>query len=140
MSHIAPTEAQIAAFRDLPFGERIEMLNLLRFRKTADYPDDHEAASNGWSGAEAYRHYLGETQRIAAKLGLDVVWTASPALTLIGPEDEAWDMAFIARYPDAEAFLTMIGDPEYIKITVHRTAAISDSRLIRCAPIAMQRD
>ncbi|WP_343344076.1 DUF1330 domain-containing protein [Sphingomicrobium sp. XHP0239] len=140
MTHIAPTERQLAAFRDLPFGEPIEMLNLLRFRATADYPDDHEAFTNGWSGSDAYHHYLGETQKIASRLGLDVVWTASPALTLIGPEDEAWDMAFIARYPDAEAFLTMIGNPDYIAITVHRTAALKDSRLIRCAPIALQRD
>lgn len=138
MTYIAPTAEQIAAFRDLPFGEPIEMLNLLRFRAVADYPDDYEAAGKGTSGAQAYRTYLAAMQKIAAKLGLDVIWTASPALTLIGPAEERWDMAFIARYPDAEAFLTMIGDPEYHAITVHRTAAIEDSRLIRCAPIASE--
>ena len=140
MTHIAPTESQIAAFRNLSFGEPIEMLNLVAFRDVADYPDDHEAAGKGTSGASAYRTYLSETQKIAARLGLDVIWTASPALTLIGPAEESWEMAFIARYPDAEAFLTMIGDPDYIACTVHRTAALTDSRLIRCTPIALQRD
>lgn len=139
MTHIAPTEAQLSAFRDLPLGEPIEMLNLLRFRDTADYPDDHPAAGQGTSGADAYHRYLAATQSIAERLGLDVIWSASPALTLIGPADEAWDMAFIARYPDAKAFLAMLADPEYQAITVHRTAAMSDSRLVRCAPIALQK-
>ena len=139
MTNIAPTADQLAAFRDLPFGEPIEMLNLLRFRETADYPPDHAAASEALSGREAYHRYIEGTQAIGAKLGLDVLWTAAPALTLIGPADEAWDMVFVARYPDAEAFLALIGDPDYIALTVHRTAALADSRLIRCKPIALQR-
>lgn len=140
MTHLAPSADQLAAFRDLPFDQPIEMLNLLKFRDAPDYPADHECADKGWSGADAYHHYLAEAGKVTAKLGLDVIWTASPALTLIGPADETWDMAFIARYPDAKAFLTMIGDPDYQAATIHRTAALADSRLIRCAPIALQKD
>lgn len=140
MTHFGPTKAQLGAFKDLPLDDPIEMLNLLRFRDAAAYPEGHEANANDWSGADAYHHYLAEAGKVTARLGLDVIWTASPALTLIGPADEAWDMAFIARYPDARTFLTMIGDPEYQRATIHRTAALADSRLIRCAPIALQKD
>ncbi len=56
-----------------------------------------------------------------------------PELTLIGPVDERWDLAFIARYPTAQSFVDMPKDPEYNRATRHRTAAVADSRLIRCA-------
>ncbi|MCJ8190864.1 DUF1330 domain-containing protein [Sphingomicrobium aestuariivivum] len=138
MTHIHPTREQLAAFRALPTDGPIEMLNLLRFREQARYPDDHPAGP--CSGADAYHRYLDAAGTVTARLGLDVIWSATPALTLIGPADEDWDMAFIARYPDASAFLTMIADPDYQAATVHRTAALADSRLLRLAPIAMQRD
>ena len=51
---------------------------------------------------------------------------------MIGPRDEAWDIAFIARYPTGAAFLEMLRDPEYQQAVVHRQAAVSNSRLIRC--------
>ncbi|MCJ7421464.1 DUF1330 domain-containing protein [Sphingomicrobium astaxanthinifaciens] len=138
MTHLHPSEDQLAAFRDLPTDAPIEMLNLLRFRAAARYPEGHGAAP--CTGAEAYHRYLDAAGAVTRRLGLDVIWSATPALTLIGPADEAWDMAFIARYPDARAFLAMIADPDYRAATVHRTAALADSRLIRCVPIALQKD
>ena len=44
------------------------------------------------------------------------------------------EACFIARYPNAGAFLAMVTDPEYQKAVVHRQAAVATSRLIRCAP------
>ncbi|HAQ87378.1 MAG TPA: DUF1330 domain-containing protein, partial [Pseudomonas sp.] len=32
------------------------------------------------------------------------------------------------------AFLAMLADPEYRAATIHRTAALADSRLIGCNP------
>ena len=49
--------------------------------------------------------------------------------------DERWDLAFIAEYPSAAAFLAMVTDPEYREHVKHRTAGVEDSRLIRLAPI-----
>ena len=54
-------------------------------------------------------------------------------LTLIGPAEENWDLAFIARYPTAQSFVDMLRDPDYQRATRHRTAATADSRLVRCA-------
>jgi uncharacterized protein (DUF1330 family) len=50
---------------------------------------------------------------------------------LIGPKDKHWDLAFIARYPTAGAFLEMVTDPQYREAVKHRQAAVLDSRLIR---------
>jgi uncharacterized protein (DUF1330 family) len=53
---------------------------------------------------------------------------------LIGPESEAWDIAFIAEYPGVDAFVQMPRDPDYRKAVRHRQAAVADSRLIRMRP------
>ena len=50
---------------------------------------------------------------------------------LIGPLDEHWDVAFIARYPSAAAFLEMVTDADYRVAVMHRQAAVDDSRLVR---------
>jgi hypothetical protein len=63
------------------------------------------------------------------------VWLGQPEAVVTGPLDERWDIAFIARYPTAGAFLEMITDPVYREAVKHRQAAVEDSRLIRMAPL-----
>ena len=53
---------------------------------------------------------------------------------MIGPEDERWDIAFIAEYPNPGAFVEMLRDPDYREAVKHRTAAVEVSRLIRLKP------
>ena len=69
-------------------------------------------------------------------MGGEIIWRGNPQVTLIGPLDETWDIAFIARYPAASAFLAMVTDPDYRKAVIHRQAAVADSRLIRTADIS----
>ncbi|KUJ85534.1 hypothetical protein AVO45_00610 [Ruegeria marisrubri] len=132
--HIDPERAQFEAFKSLDRDHPIEMLNLVKFRAIAVYPDGHEKAGAGLSGAEAYRLYGAETAPIIARLGASIIWRGTFQTTLIGPGDEAWDEIFVARYPTAHAFLEMVTDPAYQKAVVHRQAAVETSRLIRCAP------
>jgi uncharacterized protein (DUF1330 family) len=54
---------------------------------------------------------------------------------LIGPEAEAWDIAFIAEYPSVDAFVAMVRDPVYREAVKHRQAAVADSRLVRMKPL-----
>ena len=133
MSNNDPTRAQFDAFKDLPRDQPIEMLNLVRFRDLAEYPSDHAHAGKGLKGAEAYKKYGAETGPILAKVGGTILWRGTFEATLIGPTDEKWDASFIARYPNAAAFLAMVTDPDYQKAVVHRQAAVLTSRLIRHA-------
>ncbi len=55
---------------------------------------------------------------------------------MIGPQDEHWDVAFIARYPNSSAFLAMVTDADYKLAVKHRQAAVADSRLIRMGELA----
>lgn len=46
-SHIDPERVQFDAFKDLPRDHPIEMLNLVRFREQATYPEDHPLVGKG---------------------------------------------------------------------------------------------
>lgn len=127
--HVDPTRERFGAFRALPDDGPVHMLNLVRLRDRAAYPDGQEA-----SGAEAYRSYGLESGPIFRRVGGRIAWTGDFRLMLIGPEDEKWDLCFIAEYPSAAAFVDMVKDPDYQKAVVHRQAAVVDSRLIRLAP------
>jgi uncharacterized protein (DUF1330 family) len=129
MAHyIDPERDQFDAFKALPRDKPIMMLNLLRFRETADYEDGREA-----SGAEAYADYGRESAPIFRRVGGEIIWRGRPEVMLIGPKDKHWDLIFVARYPTAGAFLEMVTDPDYQVAVKHRQAAVLDSRLIRTA-------
>jgi uncharacterized protein (DUF1330 family) len=127
--YVDPTKERFGRFKDLPDGHSIHMLNLIKLRADAAYPDGRKA-----SGLEAYRSYARESGPVFTRLGGKQVWIGRPELTLIGPETEAWDIAFIAQYPSGAAFAAMLRDPLYREAVKHRQAAVADSRLIRLAP------
>ncbi len=127
--HIDPTKETFAAFRANDRAGAIHMLNLVRLREQAVYPDGRAA-----TGAEAYAAYGKESGPVFQRLGGSIVWRGKFELMLIGPADERWDLCFIAEYPSVAAFVAMIRDPVYREAVKHRQAAVEDSRLIRLAP------
>ena len=128
-NHIDPTREKFGEFRALEDTGPIHMLNLVRLRPEAAYPDGRKA-----SGSEAYAAYGRESGPIFRKNGGRIAWSGDFKLMLIGPEEEAWDRCFIAEYPSASAFVAMVKDPDYQKAVVHRQAAVLDSRLVRLSP------
>jgi uncharacterized protein (DUF1330 family) len=132
---IDPTRAQFDAFKALPRDQPIHMLNLIRLRERAVYPEGHPDHGRAISGLEAYRAYGRTTKALFTRLGGRQVWAGRPDGVVTGPPGEHWDLAFIAEYPSAGAFLAMVTDPQYRIDVQHRTAGVADSRLIRMAPI-----
>ena len=128
--NINPDRARYQLFKDFPRDCIIHMLNLVRLNETAVYEDGTMV-----SGREAYAAYGRGSGPVFQKLGGRIIWSGKYDLTLIGPEDENWDIAFIAEYPNAEAFMAMIKDEDYQRAVKHRTAAVKDSRLIRLGPV-----
>jgi uncharacterized protein (DUF1330 family) len=133
-SHIDPDRAAWEAFKGLPRDQPIHMLNLIRLKPKADYPADHPDHGKDLSGLDAYRAYGRTTAPIFKRLGGRQVWAGKPQVMLTGPQSEAWDLAFIAEYPNADAFIAMVRDPEYRELVKHRTAGVADSRLLRLSP------
>jgi uncharacterized protein (DUF1330 family) len=133
---IDPLREQFEAFKALPRDEPIQMLNLIRLREKAEYPEGHPEYGTSLSGFDAYRAYGRTAGPIFRRLGGKQVWAGRPDAVVTGPANETWDLAFIAEYPSAAAFLAMVTDPDYREHVKHRQAAVLDSRLIRLKPMA----
>lgn len=109
----------------------VVMLNLLRFRETADYAANPELApATPISGAEAFDRYIAHTRPHLAASGGELVLMADGGPFLIGPPDERWDLVMLVRQSSLQAFLGMASNPAYLAGLGHRTAAVEDSRLL----------
>ena len=127
MASIQPRPHQMqAVIAEVPQGVPVVMLNMLRFRETAAYPDERPAVS----GRQAYAKYSAVAVKIVEKVGGRLVWFGQAMGSVIGPPDEDWDHIFLVRYPSIETFMEMIRSAAYRDIVVHRSAALADSRLI----------
>lgn len=135
-NYIDPSPSNFQAFKDLPRDEPIHMLNLLRYREQAEYPDGHQHHGNGWSGRRAYEEYGATSGPIFRRVGGEILWRGAFQCMVTGPEpdEKLWHDGFVAQYPNAGAFFEMIKDPDYQIAVQNRTAALVDSRLMRFAP------
>ena len=115
----------------------IVMLNLLRFRQTADYSATPELApSTAISGAAAFQRYIEHTLPYLRESGGDLLFLGSGGRFLIGPPDERWDMAMLVRQESVESFLAFASHEGYLAGIGHRTAALEDSRLLPLSEVA----
>lgn len=124
--HTSFSKATWEAFKADQRPGAVQMLNLIRLRDQADYPDGRVS-----TGGEAYKRYSDMSAPVLERLGGRIVWRGGHELTLIGPGDEVWDMAFVAEYRSVDTFVGMMKDPTYREAVRHRQAAVLDSRLVR---------
>ena len=123
-------EAGRAFVMSNPQGEFV-MLNLLRFRDTADYSASPELApSTPISGKEAYDKYITHTLPLLEKAGSSLIFKGTGSNYLIGPQDKRWDLVLLVRHRSIEDFMAFASNPEYLAGAGHRTAALEDSRLM----------
>lgn len=126
---VNPEREVFKAFVEKKSDSPIHMLNLIKLNETATYDDGALV-----SGQEAYAAYGRKSGPVFQRVGGRIVWSGKFDLTLIGPQDESWDIAFIAEYPNSEAFIEMVKDEEYQLAVKHRNAAVKTSRLMRISP------
>lgn len=133
----ATQEAGIALFSRKILGE-VVMLNLLRFRKIADYSKNPELTPvEPISGREAYQKYIDHTLPFLKGSGGSIAFIGEGGKYLIGPQDEQWDMAMLIRQKSVSDFIAFASNQEYLTGMGHRTAALEDSRLLPLVEIDM---
>ena len=134
--YIDPSPENFQAFKDLPRDEPIHMLNLLRYRDLAEYPEGHPHHGKGWSGRRANEEYGKTSGPIFRRVGGEIVWRGEFQTMVTGPtpDDKLWHDGFVAQYPNSGAFFEMIKDADYQIAVQNRTAALVDSRLMRFRP------
>ena len=76
-SYIDPSRENFAKFKALPRDTPIHMLNLVRFKDKATYPEGHELAGKGLTGAQAYAEYMRTIQPVLARSGGQIVWAGA---------------------------------------------------------------
>jgi len=117
-------------YLNAPAGPLV-MLNLLRFRETADYSASPELKPDApISGREAYRLYMRHTVPFLKAAGGELTFTGTASAFLIGPPEERWDGVLLVRQRSKEDFMAFAQNEDYQKIIGHRTAALLDSRLL----------
>lgn len=122
-----PTSAQqLAAFKR-DDGQPIYMLNLLKFRDRAVYPDGRETTL---TGAQAYALYGRAVSKMIAEAGGKLVFSAQVRGLLIGEVEGPWDSVAVMMYPSFKAMAEILSSPGYAEIHVHRDAGLEGQVLI----------
>ena len=118
---LSPSEEQIEGFLT-PSGRPIYMLNLLKFRQKASYPDGKD---EHLSGREAYARYIKEVTNILHEMGGEIEFFADVSRLVLGEVEDLWDAVAIASYPSRETMLKMIQSDAYQSIHIHREAGLA---------------
>lgn len=124
------TESLIEAAKVIPDGKPFYMLNLLRYKERAEYPEG--TGLGPCSGREAYhRGYVGTFTKLTKGMPVEVAWFGSVMTGLVALPGERWDELAIVRYPSFAAFRSYVESKAYETEAVpHRIAALDDWRLL----------
>ena len=109
-SEMTPNKERAEALRDEVGPGPVTMLNLLKFKE----PD----------GQARFAEYGALSGPLVARQGGEVFYMAECGPTLSG---ETWDICVMVRFPDIEAFIGLVSDPDYLE----RAPALREAALER---------
>tara|TARA_B110000008_G_scaffold215519_1_gene214855 strand:- start:909 stop:1322 length:414 start_codon:yes stop_codon:yes gene_type:complete len=124
-------EQNLAIMGNGKLDEPVIMLNLLRYREVAT----EGFGVDGLSGRDAYGEYGRLFAKLHPRFGGEPIWMGKTHTTVIGLENERWDICILVRYPSRQHFLDMVHDNEYQKISPIREAALAESKLIEMSQL-----
>ncbi len=103
------------------------MLNLLKFRARAEYPDGRKT---DLTGAQAYGIYAEAMQKVVEHEGGKFLFAGNVKYLPVGEVEDLWDVVGLVEYPSAAAFAKIATSSEVAEIGVHRTAGLEGQLLI----------
>jgi len=122
VNEVMPSDPErIAAMQARGPDGPIVMVNLLKFRERAAYPDGRDAHL---SGREAYERYARAVTELLPKFGGRAIFAGDVTFLALGRVEELWDEIAMAEYPDRAALWAMSTSPEWQAIAVHRAAGL----------------
>jgi hypothetical protein len=130
-TYLEPTQESGRAFFKRGIAGKVVMLNLLKFRATADYSvTPGLAPSSPITGEAAYRLYFEHTLPHLQASGGKVLFYGRGGPFLIGPSHEHWDAVMLVQQDSAASFMAFASNQSYLTGAGHRLAALEDSRLL----------
>lgn len=130
-NRVYPDPEQMAALQENGPDGPIVMVNLLKFREKALYPDGRDP---DLSGREAYDRYAREVVKLLRAVGGSVVFSGDVSFLTLGRADELWDEVALAEYPSRDALMKMSMSEEWRAISVHREAGLEGQLNIETVP------
>ena len=121
-NHIHPSDQQLKALIAPGHDKPIYMVNLLKFKDKAEYPDGRET---DLTGEQAFALYGEAMARILMGLGGGPMFSANVESLWLGQVEELWDAIVIAMYPNRRAMYDMLVSPEYQEAAIHRIAGLA---------------
>ncbi len=121
VNQVQPPPEQVQAFLagdDAP----VVMVNLLKFREKAQYPDGRDAEI---SGAEAYARYAREMKKLVESHGGRFIFGGQVTGLLLGEVEELWDTVGLVEYPSPATLVKIAASPEFQEIETHRVAGLA---------------
>ena len=131
---VYPTASRVEALMADDSGGAVVMVNLLRFRAKAVYPDGRPS---DLTGRQAYNLYAAPMQNVIEQGGGKVLFGGDIASLVIGDVEDLWDTCVLVEYPPAAAFAAIVTSPEVAEIGVHRAAGLEGQLLIRATQMAL---
>ena len=129
--YLDPTDASVTALFTRNIQGSVTMLNLVRFRDSADYSAYPELApATPITGRQAYARYIEHTLPFLRASGGKLLYLGDGGDYLIGPPEQGWDMAMLVKQSSVDAFLAFAADEGYLAGIGHRVAAVRDSRIL----------
>ena len=119
-NEVRPSPENIKAF--LATEGPVVMVNLLRFREKASYPDGRDPEL---SGRDAYLRYAREMKKLVEGDGGRFLFGGSVVGMLLGKVEEPWDEVGLVEYPSAATLLKISSSPAFQEIEVHRAAGLA---------------
>lgn len=130
-NRVYPDREQMDELRRPGRGGPIVMVNLLKFRERAQYPDGRDGHL---SGRDAYLRYGAAFMPVLRAAGGRVLFAGEVTCLSLGLVESLWDEVALAEYPSRAAFLRLMESPEYREIAVHRAAGLEGQLNIETAP------
>jgi uncharacterized protein (DUF1330 family) len=119
---VFPNEEQLKGFAEPGPNGPIYMVNLLKFKGKAEYPDGRET---DLTGEQAYSIYSEGVSSLLREFGGAAMFGATVERLMLGEIDELWDKVAIAMYPSRAAMMEMMQSPRMQEIGIHRTAGLA---------------
>ena len=121
---IYPTREQIEELMKGPADRPVVMINLLRFKPSAD------ASEGDASGQEAYGRYAQQMRTVVESQGGRFVWAGRVDSMVIGEEDPGFHVVALVEYPSRQKLLEIVGSDKVREIGEHRAAGLESQWLL----------
>lgn len=107
---LTPSAEEVEALRNRVGAGPVVVLNLLKFRQP--------------QGREAFAEYGALSGPLVARQGGELFYLADAGPSVAG---DSWDQVIMVRFPDIDAFIGLVADPEYQR----RVPALREAALER---------